>query len=324
MDKSISTASQPKISVIIPLYNTEKYVTEAIETISSQSFQDIEIIIVNDGSTDNSLEIVNNLALEDSRIRVFSKKNEGPSESRNLGLEKARGKYIYFMDSDDLLDKEALTSCYARCETQQLDFVFFDATAFKEDKSVLVNDYYLRDKILDNNKIYTGNEVLNILMESNLYRPSVWLCFIRKAYLDKINLGFYPGIIHEDELFAAILHMNAQRIGYIPRPFFNRRVRPSSITSSKYTLWNIDCYLIVISELEKYAQNKELGFKKMTQKICSYVLNPAIYRASNFTFKDRLKVFNLFLSKGFLKYISLKNKLILLFPFLIKLKSLTK
>lgn len=320
----MSSVSQPKISVIIPLYNTEMYIAEAIETISVQSFQDIEIIIVNDGSTDNSLQVVTDLATNNEKIRVFSKKNEGPSESRNLGLEKARGEYIYFMDSDDLLDKDALASCYARCESQQLDFVFFDATAFKEDRSVIVNDYYLRDKILDADKIYTGEEVLNILMGTNLYRPSVWLCFIKRAYLDKINLRFYPGIIHEDELFAAILHMNTQRTGYIPHPYFNRRVRPSSITSSKFTLWNIDCYLIVISELEKYAEKKDKALKDMTKKICSYILNPAIYRASNFTFSDRLKVFKLCLKKGFLKYISLKNKSILLFPFLIKLKSLTK
>ena len=93
-----------KVSVVIPVYNTEKYVREAVESIMNQTLRELEIIIINDGSTDNSLQVVEELAAADSRIQVYSQANQGGSVARNAGIARAYGKYIYFMDSDDYLD----------------------------------------------------------------------------------------------------------------------------------------------------------------------------------------------------------------------------
>ena len=116
--------NHPKVSVIIPVYNTEKYVKESVESIMQQTLQDIEIIIINDGSTDNSLSVINLLAQQDRRIIVYSQSNQGLSIARNTGLERVKGEFIYFMDSDDLLTNDALKTCYQECIAEQLDFVF--------------------------------------------------------------------------------------------------------------------------------------------------------------------------------------------------------
>ena len=105
-----------KVSVVIPVYNTEKYVREAIESIIHQSLKELEIIIINDGSTDGSPEILKEISNTDHRIQVYTQTNQGQSTARNFGISHARGKYIYFMDSDDLLEEDALEACYLKCE----------------------------------------------------------------------------------------------------------------------------------------------------------------------------------------------------------------
>ena len=122
-----------KVSVVIPVYNTEKYVREAVESIMNQTLRELEIIIINDGSTDNSLQVAEELAAADSRIQVYSQTNRGLSMARNAGITHAHGRYIYFMDSDDLLEKDAMELCYSKCEEKELDFVFFDAQSFFEE-----------------------------------------------------------------------------------------------------------------------------------------------------------------------------------------------
>ena len=97
-----------KVSIIIPVYNTEKYIRQTVESIMSQTLKELEIIIINDGSTDESLKIVEKLALQDNRIQTYSQANQGVSVARNEGIARAQGEYIYFMDSDDLLDTDAL------------------------------------------------------------------------------------------------------------------------------------------------------------------------------------------------------------------------
>src|SRR5690349_18213271 len=105
-----------KVSVIIPVYNTDEYLREAVNSIRNQTLQDLEIIIINDGSTDRSTQIINELANEDKRIKIYTQKNSGQSVARNMGIKMASGKYLYFMDSDDILDCYALETCYSKCE----------------------------------------------------------------------------------------------------------------------------------------------------------------------------------------------------------------
>ena len=155
-----------KVSVIIPIYNVEKYLQQAIESITSQTLKEIEIIAINDGSTDSSLDILTEQAKKDNRIRVISTNNNGLSITRNLGMYMASGEYIYFFDSDDILEKDTLENCYLKCESQNLDFVFFDADCFTDsmEKDYTFN-YQRTDKYED--KVYSGIEILRKQLEEN-------------------------------------------------------------------------------------------------------------------------------------------------------------
>ena len=120
-----------KVSVVIPVYNTEKYVRQAVESVMYQSLKELEIIVVDDGSTDKSLSIVEKLGDTDKRIQIYTQANQGQSIARNRGISHAHGEYIYFMDSDDLLEEDALELCYHKCKEEKLDF---DAMDYEEQK----------------------------------------------------------------------------------------------------------------------------------------------------------------------------------------------
>ena len=122
-----------KVSVVIPFYNVEDYLGECLDSIINQTLDDIEIICVNDGSTDDSLKIVEELATSDDRIKIFSQENQGASASRNHGVKKTHGDYIYFMDSDDILELNALEDLYDFSVSNDLDILIFKMINFNDD-----------------------------------------------------------------------------------------------------------------------------------------------------------------------------------------------
>lgn len=125
--------SNPKVSVIIPVYNTEKYINDSVLAIQNQTLRDIEIIVIDDGSTDSSAWLIGSLAAKDERIKLFTQENHGQSVARNSGLDRATGEFVYFMDSDDLLEPNTLLACYDKCVSQNLQLITFDADVFYED-----------------------------------------------------------------------------------------------------------------------------------------------------------------------------------------------
>lgn len=126
-----------KVSVILPVYNVAPYLDETFASLLSQTLQEIEIIAVNDGSKDNSEDIIKKYAQQDARISYFSQKNQGQSAARNLALQHAKGEYIYMMDSDDVLaNPDALRICYEYAEQNKADFIFFDGDIFAGTRNI--------------------------------------------------------------------------------------------------------------------------------------------------------------------------------------------
>lgn len=147
----------PKVSIIVPIYNVEKYLARCLDSLINQTFEDIEIIAINDGSTDNSLNILKDYENRDNRIKVIDKKNEGVSESRNKGIEYANGKYVTFVDSDDWIDYEMICELYNISEFQNSDVTL----------STYIREYKDHSKIkklnLDYETIYNEHEVKNLV-----------------------------------------------------------------------------------------------------------------------------------------------------------------
>lgn len=203
-----------KVSVVIPIYNVENYLEEALNSIINQTKKELEIILVNDGSTDDSYKIAKEFKKKDSRIILINKKNGGLSSARNAGLKIATSKYIYFFDSDDVLDLETLNSCYNYAEKFSLDVLLFDAEKIIDItmENFFILPTYDRSKVIEEKKVFIGMELFKKMVENKVYTASACLQFIKRKHLIINNLKFYEGIIHEDELFTPQVLVNAKNV----------------------------------------------------------------------------------------------------------------
>lgn len=302
-----------KVSVIIPVYNTAEYVGESINSITCQTLKEIEIIVIDDGSTDNSLQIIKELESSDSRIRVISRENKGLSESRNEGIREARGNYIYFMDSDDLLLPDTLQTCFEKCMADSLDLVFFDAEIFGDLNHTNLPNY--KRALTTNNDVLSGTEMLRKLLSTSGFLSSVCLNFISLSYLKKIGLTFYPYILHEDELFTFLLYLEASRMSFIPKEYFRRRVRNNSVMTTMFSKKNIAGYFTVASELTKHkdkSQSEEI--RSLIDKRLSEMMPAVLFNSRRLKIKDRFYVV-LNCLNHYKKYIPWKYVVLTLFPF---------
>ncbi len=256
---------QPKVSVIIPVYNVEQYLRECLNSIISQTLKEIEIICINDGSPDNSLNILKSYAETDSRICVYTQENGGLSYTRNNGVKVAHGKYIYFMDSDDILDIHALEHLYQYAENEQLDAVYFDGSSFgdevRKDQIERYQDYYHRKG--DYHFVQSGLSLMDHLLENNEYRTSPCLQFLTKEHFINHALWFQEGILHEDNLFTFKGMLSAKRVSHLGEILFFRRIRPDSIMTIKATFSHAYGYFSSYVGMNRYLNTLNLSEEQM-------------------------------------------------------------
>lgn len=268
-----------KVSVIIPVYNVEKYLAECLDSICNQTLSELEIICVNDGSTDSSLEILKRYAAIDKRIVVLSQENGGLSVARNTGIKFAKGEYIYFCDSDDKLDVKALEVLYNRAQNDNLDMLYFDAEAFFESAEVekqfaSYKTYYKRKNNYQG--IYSGKKLFNELLKNKDYLPAAWINFVKTDFILKNNLIFEPGILHEDNLWSFKCALLAERVGYSANTFFHRRVRSNSIVTQQINFNHVYGYFLsAVKGIEflKFIKLSEDEFKNINNLINGWINN---------------------------------------------------
>lgn len=219
------------LSVIVPVYNVEEYLERCIESIIASSYKNIEIILINDGSTDKSIHICEKLKAKDERIKVFHKENEGVSSARNYGLENVKGEYITFVDSDDYIDKHMYTNLMNIMLKEDADIVYCDLVQVKSERDNQV------DNKLNGYNIYEKDEFIKDFL---LVReaPFLWNKVFKKNLFQGIK--FPVGKIYEDEfVFYKLLHasktiIHAKYIGYY---YF---WRDSSIMNSTFSQQQFD------------------------------------------------------------------------------------
>ena len=216
----------PKISVIVAVYNLEQYLDRCIQSVLKQTYTDFELILVNDGSKDSSLDICLKYEKQDDRIIVLDKENGGLSDARNKGLEIATGEYIEFIDGDDFIEENLLELCINKLEETKADIVMFDVYQYYTEtntKEIISNPF-------DENKIYNlenNHELLTSIMNcawNKLYRRSLFL----------ENAIQYPkGYYYEDLGTTYRLVARANKIAFVNTPLYNYlQDRPGNITSS--------------------------------------------------------------------------------------------
>ena len=276
-----------KVSVIIPVYNVEKYVEECLRSVMNQTLKDIEIICIEDAGADSSKDIIKRLMGEDSRISLFvNEENMGLASVRNLGMEKAKGEYIYFLDSDDMIKKEALYELYTKAESETLDACIFAADFIYENEE-------LEKKFSSNPAVYKGSYP-SVMNGKELYikwmkvwdwMPSQPRYFYRRDFLEKNNIRFVEGQLHEDESFAFDVLMNAERVRIIKDAYFIRRFRAASIMSSCPTMKNVESVIEILQHVEDYANNYVVSDNK-SFRVTEEELKQAISFYYSKLFKD--------------------------------------
>ena len=222
-----------KVSVIIPLYNTQTYIGKCIESCVNQTLKEIEIIVINDGSTDRSPDIVKEYAEKNNNIFMHSIENCGLSIARNTGLAMARGKYIYFLDSDDWINEDCLEILYTQAEKYDLELVTFDSKNVGEvDLYSSMVGVISRFDIINAARIYTGREFVEEYQDKLVIVEAVWVFFIRRSFLKANEIEFLPHVIYEDHKFHFELLMSANRMMYLPKELHKRTCHADSIMTS--------------------------------------------------------------------------------------------
>lgn len=246
---------EKKVSLIIPIYNVELYLRECLESAINQTLEDIEIICINDGSPDNSLEIVEEYAARDNRIKIINQSNQGLSDARNAGMKVADGKYISFLDGDDYLKKDALETLYNLAERENLDHIIFEAEVFY-DEFVPLNDtwtsYYMHKNHYG--QIKSGKECFYDLVINKDYVYGAQLRFSLRSRLEEKKILFKSHMIHEDNLFTFINDFSAERAMILDEKLYMMRKRPDSITTGKTTMNHAIGYFVAYIESLKYAR----------------------------------------------------------------------
>ena len=215
-----------KFSIIIPLYNCKKYIIEALESVVNQDYKDFEVVIINDGSTDGSEKLIEPY-LSDGKVKLINQENKGLFHTRLVGLDHAKNDYCLFLDSDDCLELNALTTLNEIIENEKADVVFFRLTRFFEDGTkkelppFFSNDGFVdRDELLS--RLYRDNEVNSIVLKA-----------FKRELIKTTELVDFPRItVGEDSVFTLKLFENTDRVYYSHKVLYNYRMLFASMTHS--------------------------------------------------------------------------------------------
>lgn len=252
-----------KVSVIIPVFNVEKYINECVDSVINQTLTDIEIICVDDGSTDNSLNLLKQFS--DTRIKIISQKNKGLAAARNVGMDNATGEYITFLDSDDYLNYTALEKLYGVANKYFLDIVitkiinFHDETYEKFTENYFDMDF-LKEKTKNN--VFNYKDVYDDVLNISVTAPAK---LFKKEFIKDIK--FKENLIFEDNPFFVETIFKAERVYFYDEYLYYRRIRKNSIINSNFSKFSdlIEIYNIIYKLLQDfgvYEDFKDKIFKK--------------------------------------------------------------
>ena len=239
-------SKKPLVSIILPVYNTEQYLRESLDCLVRQTLEDIEIICINDASTDGCPEILEEYAKKDSRFQILNNQtSQGPSICRNMGLEHASGEYIVFYDSDDTIDLDAYEKLYAFAKKNNNDFVVFNA--------IRVNDNgYQSPSVLHSISITgeTYNRTSILEHKELVYDTTSWNKFVNAEFFKRHNFRFAEGRVYQDILYSMQLFCSSDNVGVLPDVTYYWRIRGKtsrSITQTVFNTKNLHDRIFIIS-----------------------------------------------------------------------------
>lgn len=230
-----------KVSIIIPVYNSEKYISKCLDSVINQTYKNIEILVINDGSKDNSINILREYEKKDSRIIVIDKENEGVAKTRNMGIKKATGEYIMFIDNDDYIDADYVES--------------FINSALLNDADIVIGGFK-RVNIVNGKILYKEKVVDKEYMKYKIITP--WARIFKKSFLIKNNIEYFSYGIGEDIYFNLTAYDKSPVINYLKNYGYNWTYNPESVSNTKHKGSNseIDCS-VLLDKLKEYYSGRE-------------------------------------------------------------------
>lgn len=284
-----------KVSICIPVYNTKEYLHKCLESVLRQTHDDIEVLCLDDGSNDNSREILKYFENNDKRISIYHSKHIGQAKARNILLSQSTGKYIYFVDSDDYLVPDAIEKMHREAEIKNLDVVHCKIYPFYDNKvtSKEINkkiEYYNIN--YNNDNILTGIQLIENMRRKGKYINSTASNFILKNFLIKNKINFSLLDKYEDKCFCTKIYYNAKKILILDDICYMRRYRENSLMTHYdnvsdiyllYKCYKIICKYIIDKKLLNKHNNKTVlyplnNIKKYIMSIYKKITNDEVYK----------------------------------------------
>lgn len=267
--------SRPLVSIIVPTYNVEKYIEDCMVSILNQSYSNIEIIIIDDGSTDTTPDFLKQF---DKKVHLtLNPINQGQGAVRNQGIKKASGKYILFVDADDWMDYGTVERLVDKAIQTNADLIRFNGQSFSDSGALPeTTGQYDFSKVLNESQVYTGKDILYKNQKS--YSASPCLYMVKKKLLMKNHILFPEGILHEDEYFTTKVFLSTKVMAFVDKEFYHRRYRDASTMT------------------ESSQEHKERSFLSYLEifKLLEIEYNSRIYNSSQKSFLKRqlLSIYN--------------------------------
>lgn len=264
----------PKVSVILPVYNAEKYLRQCLDSIVCQTLQDIEIICVDDGSSDASLEILREYGEKDSRVKVVPQKNGGAGAARNNGLRIATGEYLSFLDSDDFFEPNMLEEAYNAAEQYTADFVVFNSNHYHMDKDAFVEvSWALRKKDIPPYMPFSYRQLTD-----NVFKTFVgwaWDKLYRRSFVQEHNIWFQEQRTSNDMLFVFTALLVAKRIAIVDKVLAHqRRGGSESLSVTREKSWH--CFYDALNALKKRMEAENI-FWELEKDYVNYALHFSLW-----------------------------------------------
>lgn len=266
--------NSPKISVIIPCYNVEKYLRQCLDSVLNQTLQDIEIICIDDGSSDGTLELLKEFQKKDNRVKVITQKNAGAGAARNNGLRVATGEYLSFLDSDDFFEPNMLEEAFKTAEKYQVDFVVYNSDQYHMDQECFVNvDWTMCMQDIPPYMPFTYRQ-----LTGNVFKTFVgwaWDKLYRRSFVLQQNLWFQEQRTTNDMLFVFSALVVAKKIAVVNKILAHqRRGSSESLSVTREKSWH--CFYEALTALKQRLKDEEI-FWEIEQDYINYALHFSLW-----------------------------------------------
>ena len=278
-----------KVSVIVPVYNVEKYLRQCVESICAQTLKEIEILLIDDGSSDSSSEIIDEFAKKDPRVRVFKRQNCGAGAERNFGIERARGKYLSILDSDDWFDAGMLEMAYKACEEKQADFSVFKADLFDSATGKHSHEgWILREDIVPKKDVFSYKDI-----DKNIFRIFngwAWDKLYSRDFVIREGLKFQEQRTTNDLFFVYAALVKAKRITVVHKTLAHHRADlGQSLSNTREKSW--DCFYHALMALKSELEKMRI-YEEVKQSFVNYALHFTFWNMDTLSGPALVKLYN--------------------------------